>query len=114
MTDPPSIEAVDLDRLEGTGPLWGIASEDLNATLLSWPAGDGVTEHRNTERDVLIVATAGSGILTLDGHRHELTRHQAILIPKGASHAIHAGPHGIRYLSVHLRRAGLQIDAAAG
>ena len=110
MTATPSAAPVDLDRLQGTGPLWGIASEDLNATLLSWPAGDGVPEHRNPERDVLIIVTAGSGVLVLDGHRHELTPHQTVLIPKGAQQAIQAGPHGMRYLSVHLRRPGLHIE----
>ena len=28
---------VDLLRLNGTGPVWGMASSDLNATLLVWP-----------------------------------------------------------------------------
>ena len=29
------------------GPLWGAASDDLNATLLEWPAGKGPAEHVN-------------------------------------------------------------------
>lgn len=39
---------VDLRRACGIGPLWGLASEDLNATLLSWPAGDGVLSMSTT------------------------------------------------------------------
>jgi hypothetical protein len=35
--DPP--KPVDLDGLDGRGPLWGIASADLNATVLCWGEG---------------------------------------------------------------------------
>jgi len=44
-------------RLQGSGPVWGTASEDLNATLLSWQAGGGPPEHVNEERDVLVVGS---------------------------------------------------------
>ena len=29
------------------GPVWGAASEDLNATILVWPAGEGPAAHVN-------------------------------------------------------------------
>ncbi len=86
-----------------------MASEDLNATLLSWPPGSDVAEHVNSERDVLIVVLAGSGRAIVDGAGHPLLPDQALLIPKGARRAIHAGADGLRYLSVHRRRGPLQI-----
>ena len=52
-------EAVDLAAGAATGPLWGMASEELNATLLAWPAGHEVPEHVNAERDVLVVVLVG-------------------------------------------------------
>ena len=33
---------VDLLSTTGTGPVWGMASNDLNATLLAWPPGHDV------------------------------------------------------------------------
>ncbi len=108
------IQAVDMSRLEGHGPVWGMASEDLNATLLVWPAGAGVTDHVNAERDVLIIVVEGSGSATIDGHEHRLGPHQALLIAKRASRRIVAGADGLRYLSVHLRRGPLQIDDPSG
>ena len=60
---------VDLTGLDGDGPLWGIASADLNATLLAWPAGHQVAEHVNAEVDVLVVVVAGTGTASVDGHR---------------------------------------------
>jgi quercetin dioxygenase-like cupin family protein len=105
---------VDLGARSGRGPLWGIASGDLNATLLEWPEGDGVPEHVNDGRDVLLVVLDGTGRLTLDGADHPLRRHTAVLLPKGVGRRIEAGPGGIRYLTMHLRRDGLAIDPAPG
>jgi quercetin dioxygenase-like cupin family protein len=86
---------------------WAIASEDLNATLVSWAPRQGVAAHRNEERDVLIVAVAGNGELVVDDRRIALHAPAAVLIPRGATRAITAGQDGLRYLSVHRRRSGL-------
>ena len=102
-------EPVDLSRPAGEGPVWSTASEDLNATLLSWPPGEEVAEHVNSERDVLIVVLAGSGRAIVDGREHPLRPISALLIPKGALRAIQASHEGLRYLSVHRRRGPLQI-----
>ncbi|MFN8185877.1 MAG: cupin domain-containing protein [Gaiellales bacterium] len=115
MPDPPAeepssqLEAVDLSAGDGAGPLWGIASEDLNATLLAWPPGAGVAEHVNEERDVLVVVLAGTGTLTVDGVSVAVAAPAACVIPKGTRRAFHAGETGIRYLTAHLRRPGLQL-----
>ncbi len=103
-------EPVDLGCQDGKGPVWGIASEDLNATLLSWGPGDEVAEHINAERDVLIVVTKGSGLAIIDGQQRPLHAHHALLIPKGSRRQILAGHDGLHYLSVHLRREPLQIQ----
>lgn len=100
------MERADLD-VAGNGILWATASEDLNATLLAWPPGDGVDAHRNTERDVLLVVVAGGGVVEIDGEPTALEAHAALIIPRGATRSITAGSAGLRYLSVHLRRNGL-------
>jgi hypothetical protein len=40
---------VDLLGGAGRGPLWGMASGDLNATLLTWPPGHELVEETNSE-----------------------------------------------------------------
>ena len=60
---------VNLFRPEGTGPLWGMASNDLNATLLVWPAGYEVAEHTNAELDVLLIVLEGGGVAVIDAPR---------------------------------------------
>jgi len=104
------VSVVDLLAARGLGPIWGNATDDLNLTLLSWPEGEGPAEHINDERDVVIVVIDGEGTLLLDGVEHGLRVGHAVVVPMGVSRAITAGPNGLRYLSVHRRRGGLQIS----
>lgn len=110
--DPPlerDSPVVEPDAAEGEGPLWGAASDDLNVTMLSWYPGSATPEHMNEERDVLVVCLAGSGTILLDGVPHTIAEGQILIIEKGCPRQIEVGPRGLRYLSVHLRRPGLQI-----
>lgn len=100
------LEATTLD-LPGDGTLWSMASADLNANLLSWPPGGRVGDHRNHERDVLLVVVGGGGTLTIDDRPFALRAPQLVLVPRGARRGITAGPEGLRYVSVHTRREGL-------
>jgi hypothetical protein len=63
---------VDLLGRTGTGPLWGMACSDLNATLLAWPPGHELVEDSNSELDVLIIVLAGGGVATVDEQEHAL------------------------------------------
>ena len=99
---------VDLAGLPGgIGPLWGMQSDELNATLLEWPPGGGVAEHVNDELEVLLVVIAGSARVSLDGEGHELAAGSLLLVPRGCARSVAAGSDGVRYLSVHRRRAPL-------
>ena len=100
---------VDLSAPLGSGPLWGTETDDLNATLLAWPAGDGPDEHVNRECDVILVVLAGAATITIDGEPHMVGADEALVVEKGRRRGLSAGPGGVRYLSVHRRRAPLQI-----
>jgi quercetin dioxygenase-like cupin family protein len=91
------------------GPVWGAESDDLNATMLVWPAGEGPAEHVNDSRDVLYVVLEGDATLTLDGDPRDLRAGDALIVDKGVRRALVAGPDGVRYVTAHLRRGGLQI-----
>ena len=96
-------------RSKDDGPAWGTASEELNATLLVWLAGEGQPEHVNDGRDVAVVVLAGSGRLSVDGTEHELTAGTLAIVPRGAARSIVAGQDGLRCLTVHRRRGGLGL-----
>jgi mannose-6-phosphate isomerase-like protein (cupin superfamily) len=100
---------VDLLGGTGTGPLWGMASSDLNATLLAWPPGHELVKDTNTELDVLLIVLEGGGVATVDAQEHALGPGRALLVRKGSSRTIRAGAEGVRYVSVHRRRGPLQI-----
>ncbi len=115
----PLIERVAAAALEaalatprGGGPVWGDASDDLNATLLEWSAGAGPPEHVNDERDVLVFVVDGSAKLDVDGEERELASGEAVIVTKGRRRTITAGRGGVRYLSVHIKRPPLQIRPA--
>jgi quercetin dioxygenase-like cupin family protein len=100
---------VDLLGPSGTGPLWGLASSDLNATVLAWPPGHELAADTNSELDVLLIVLEGGGVATVDEKGHALVPGYALLVEKGSSRAIRAGTHGLRYVSVHRRRGPLQL-----
>ena len=97
----------------GHGPVWGAESEELNATILEWRAGEGTPEHVNEERDVLVVVLEGAAEVAIADHAHTLRSGEALIIPKGESRQISAAGDGVRYLSAHRRRGPLQISPAA-
>lgn len=108
------MDVFDVAAVGTRGPVWGLESVDLNATLLAWPPGEGPPEHVNDERDVLILVVAGSGRLLVDGDSAELRAGLLVVVPRGARRRIEAGADGIRYVTVHRRRGGLQIAPARG
>ncbi len=95
--------------LGGRGPVWGTASDELNATLLVWRAGEGQPEHVNEGRDVALVVLAGSGTLVVDGSEHPLSPDAFAIVPRGSTRSVVAGPDGLRCLTVHRRRGGLEV-----
>jgi quercetin dioxygenase-like cupin family protein len=102
---------VDLSGLSlsasGHGAAWTHQSEDLNANLLVFGAGEGVAEHVNPEVDVLLVGIAGEGAVDVDRTHHILRAGQALVIPKGARRATLGVSDRFAYLTCHRRRPGL-------
>lgn len=95
------------------GPVWGTASEELNATLLAWPPGGGPSEHVNAERDVALVVVEGSLELEIEGELTTLAAGEATIVPRGTRRLLRAGSAGVRYATVHRKRGGLTIGTLA-
>ncbi len=110
--EPLGEPVVDLASRFGAGPLWGVATADLNATLIALSGDQSTPEHVNEERDVLLVVLSGSGGVVLDGYEHAIGSAHAVVIEKGRARRVVAGPEGLRYLSIHRRRAGLRVAPA--
>ena len=93
------------------GPIWGVETEDLNATALNWRPGKSVAAHVNTEVDVVLAVLAGGGSLRIDGQEFDLAAGDVYIIPKGTEREVAAGSNGLRYINIHKRRRGLTPGA---
>lgn len=89
------------------GAIWGTETQDLDATLVRWEAGLGVTRHLNEEVDVIMTVLAGEAAVTVNGETCQLAPGCILVIPKGIYREIMAGPTGITYLNIHKRKRGM-------
>ena len=87
------------------GPIWGGESEELNATVLEWPAGGGPGE-TVSKLDVVYAVLRGSMRL----NDEELVAGEARIVPKDTPRRVVAGPDGVRYLTAHRRRGLLRLS----
>ena len=90
-----------------TGPIWGTETEDLDCTLLQWPAGHEMASHVNDEVDVVMTVLQGTGQLEVDEVKTLLKPGVVVVIPKGAARRIQADSKPFVYLNVHKRRRRL-------
>jgi quercetin dioxygenase-like cupin family protein len=97
---------------EPGGPLWGTATEELNATVVEWPPGAGTPAHVNAERDVVLVVLDGSAKVELDGTVSRIAPGEVVVLDRGATRRVTAGPAGVRYVTVHRRRVGIEVAKA--
>jgi mannose-6-phosphate isomerase-like protein (cupin superfamily) len=110
----PAVPSVELGGGDVEGAVRGLASADLNATLVAWGPGRGSPESVNAERDVLFMPLEGNATVEIDGVAHGLEAARALVVPKGARRRVIAGPLGVRYLTAHVRRdPTLRIGPAA-
>jgi mannose-6-phosphate isomerase-like protein (cupin superfamily) len=112
-TEPRLVKGHELlDASTHAGAQSGHAGEEVNLTLLAWPAGQGVATHINEEVEVVIIVIDGSGRVTIDDTEFEVSAGDALLVPKGCRRAIRSTSDGFAYFSVHRRRPGLMPSFA--
>lgn len=88
-----------------TGPLWGTATEQLNATFLSWRDGHEIAAHVNNEVDVVMIVISGEGEVEVDGKTQTLKPGSLVVLPKGTERAVRARSTPFSYVNVHQRRS---------
>ena len=94
----------------GLGVLWILeGSEDLNANLVRFEAGEGVGIHANDEMDVVVVGVSGSGPVVVNGEEFSLGPGRMVFVPKGYLRATRSGYGEFAYLTVHRRRGPVQL-----
>lgn len=95
----------------GDGVAWSAAPTGVNVNLVVLHPGGAISAHRNDEVDVVVVAMAGAGTVTIDGELVPVADGTAVVVPSGTTRSIAAGDGGLRYLTIHRSRGPLGIRA---
>lgn len=99
-------DVIHLD-FHGRGPQWGVETEQLNATILSWEKGHGLEAHVNHDLDVVMIVLDGEGEAFIEDEKISLHAGMVVPIAKGLVRAIKATGDRLTYASIHRRRPGL-------
>ena len=73
-----------------------------SVTLFNFGAGEGLSEH-TTPHDALVMIVDGRARIELGGEAHDVASGEAILLPGGEPHAVHA-PEAFTMALVMLKR----------
>lgn len=93
------------------GIRWKLAEPDrqLDANVVHLPPRRRVDTHAEPDLDVLLVVLAGEGTLDSAAAPQSLTEGSLLWLPRGSRRGLAAGEEGLSYLTMHRRRAGMQI-----
>jgi quercetin dioxygenase-like cupin family protein len=99
-----------------SGARWTLAEpgRQLDANLIHLPAGQRVDTHTEPDLDVVLVVVAGGGTVGTPDEEQTLAKGNIVWFPRGSTRSITAGNNALSYLTIHRRRAGLQIGKRPG
>lgn len=89
------------------GVVWKLETHyrDLDSNVIALAPNDGIDGHRGADVDVLIHVLAGSGRLITELGGIDLAPGALLWLPRRSRRQFAAGPHGLRFLSVHQKRS---------
>lgn len=95
------------------GAVWRLTepTRHLDANVIAVPPHGSIDAHAGPDEDVLWHVVAGSGSLLTGEREVPLSPGAIVWLPRGSMRAVAAGDDGLRYLSVHRRKSGLQIGS---
>jgi quercetin dioxygenase-like cupin family protein len=96
----------------GSGAVFRLTMDprDLDANVIALPPGGTIEEHVGPDLDVLLHVASGAGVLATDGGDVPLAPGAVVWLPRRSRRAFSAGPEGLMYLSVHVRKPGLGLS----
>lgn len=108
-------ELIDDSRVP-SGARWTLAESgrQLDANLIHLPAGQRVDTHTEPDLDVILIVVAGAGTIGTPDGEQSLADGNLVWLPCGSTRNITAGDKALSYLTIHRRRAGLQIRKHSG
>ncbi|HEY6739711.1 MAG TPA: DUF2249 domain-containing protein, partial [Actinopolymorphaceae bacterium] len=97
------------------GAVWKlqVRERDLDSNIVALPPGGTIDAHTGPDLDVLIHVLAGAGWLTTELDSIDLAPGVLLWMPRRSRRQITAGTDGLRYLTVHRRRAPSVLQVGA-
>jgi uncharacterized protein (DUF2249 family)/quercetin dioxygenase-like cupin family protein len=95
-----------------SGAVWklNVRDRDLDSNIIAIPPDGVINAHAGPDLDVLIHVLGGSGMLITERGTLDLNPGDLAWLPRRSMRQLSAGPGGLRYLTVHLRRQALVLD----
>src|SRR5699024_3398034 len=87
----------------------GVADRGLDSQLTGVAAGGASAAHAGPGIDVLLIVVDGPGGVSTEIDEVAVGAGDLVWLPKHSRRAIRAGSAGLRYLTVHTHKTGLQI-----
>lgn len=84
---------------------------DLDSNIIALRPGGVIEAHAGPDLDVLIHVLSGSGQLGTERDSIDLAPGALAWLPRRSVRRFAAGPHRLRYLTVHRRREALVLQA---
>lgn len=104
-------EFADSAATDAMGVRWKIevSDRDLDSNLIAVAPGEEIAAHTGPGIDVLMIILDGCGTVGTETDELAVKAGDLTWLPKYSRRAIRAGSMGLRYLTVHTHKTGLQI-----
>jgi uncharacterized protein (DUF2249 family)/quercetin dioxygenase-like cupin family protein len=95
------------------GAVWSLRlrERDLDSNVVVLPAGGEIGRHVGPDVDVMFHVLDGAATIETEAGDVPVASGDVVWLPKRSERRIVAGPDGVRYLTVHKHREGLQLTA---
>lgn len=116
MTRQPTSLVNTTDSTGTPGVQWKLTdpARDLDANIVQLAPDAEIGVHIGAEVDVLLQILDGTGFLITESGSAALSAGDLLLLPRKSRRGFAAGPHGMRYLTVHQRRQSLTLGPIGG
>lgn len=100
---------------DAAGAVWRLepAQRQLDANVIRLRPNSEIASHVGPDLDVLMHVLGGSGELVNAAETVQIAAGTLVWLPRRSQRAIHAGPDGLSYLTVHQRRPALGVTGRA-
>lgn len=97
---------------DASGAVWKLRmrDRDLDSNIIQLLPHAAIDPHIGPDLDVLVHILDGDGQLTAELGPVALTPGALVWLPRRSLRGFAAGPHGLRYLTVHQRRKALVLE----